>query len=1119
MLNLKKGLAVVMAAATALTFAPLAQLGAPVKAEASTAKTTVKIYKTTDGDKAEQTSIDLSSTGSADKSLSYDVDKAEANETISVNSSDDTIATVSTTKTTAGADGTLTGGDLTITPKKVGAAEIRVIVGDKRATLTVNVLGTKSASDLSLANTSAIAATGLSSTKIGEAVITGENFGETTNTPTLTSATVAAKAGATNKGAAPTISYGSAKVSDKGTKATFDINANTNGTTVGDKWTVSVSTSETTPAQTKTFDIEIVSKADSKLTYGGVLKDIYAYKGASYDLAEHATVKFQKQGGSAYVNYSGSELTWYLVDKDNIPTVGEQRDTIKYLTLPASTGNIEQGKAGSLKVTVADPANFATALTGSHIVAEALVDGVRTVVYVEALSNVTPITDNVAVIPTTINETVVANGKAGEDKELKVLDKQIANPTQDNKWLEASQVTYPAGSNAAYMTDTNYTLTVKRASGSDNPFKGSFLAASHTGDLSAGNYYETAYIPFKVNNDTSNTVYIQKVELTIAVNTGVKFRVKDGSSILATNYDEKTAEDPTVYLNLADTKTWNIKDHTETDAGDPSKVSYAYRSDSANVDVDSNGVLTAKSVGNAFIYIKATYNGLTTPEVKLQVRVNQYGFDTVTVKGQDGDEARVLNPRDYNNNSIANVTSEEKLVTKQIPYVQIEITGSETTNVIETPVATSANGAKLTYSFVKNYDTNGLTINPATGKITIDYTKCTDDYISGNVHYLPTVLRSGNVYGVKVVSAETSKSAATTSYFYVVVDYPDQKISGLEDNYTVGACSNNTTTHVTNDEVDAVKLYEESGESAKNFREVSKTTDDFNGTPYYKDDNTSAFSTTFTETASDPTGVIKKAYSDKQTMHVLAYNAQSADKKLGYTAKLITVKSAPAVENKVTKITNKDTGAVIYDDTKDAAETATHISINDITHIQVTLAYPVATSGSAVTLAIAEKHTDNNSVINQEHYVTAVKNKNNVDITLYPNTKGTTVIMVGPSGSLTKTDRTDIHKTPVLLAIEYDGTNPSKQPAKVTGLKVSNKKGANVSVSWTSQGKNINYRVYKKVGNGKWIAKNVAGSKTSLKVKKGAKVQVKVKAYVKNAEGKTTWGPKATKKTFKTDKK
>ncbi|MDD6381566.1 MAG: Ig-like domain-containing protein [Lachnospiraceae bacterium] len=95
----------------------------------------------------------------------------------------------------------------------------------------------------------------------------------------------------------------------------------------------------------------------------------------------------------------------------------------------------------------------------------------------------------------------------------------------------------------------------------------------------------------------------------------------------------------------------------------------------------------------------------------------------------------------------------------------------------------------------------------------------------------------------------------------------------------------------------------------------------------------------------------------------------------------------------------------------------------------------------------------------------------------------------------------------------------STAPAKVTGLKVKNAKGAKVSVTWNSQDKNVQYRVYKKVGNGKWIAKNVTKGKASLSVKKGAKVQVKVKSFVKDADGTTVWGPKAAKKTLKTDKK
>ena len=98
-------------------------------------------------------------------------------------------------------------------------------------------------------------------------------------------------------------------------------------------------------------------------------------------------------------------------------------------------------------------------------------------------------------------------------------------------------------------------------------------------------------------------------------------------------------------------------------------------------------------------------------------------------------------------------------------------------------------------------------------------------------------------------------------------------------------------------------------------------------------------------------------------------------------------------------------------------------------------------------------------------------------------------------------------------------TAKAVKPAKVTGVKVSNKKGAKVSVKWTAQNGNVSYRVYKKVGSGKWVAKNVTSNKATLSVKKGAKVTVKVKAFVKGTDGKTVWGPKATSKSFKTDKK
>ncbi|MGN8774086.1 Ig-like domain-containing protein [Candidatus Weimeria sp. HCP3S3_B5] len=110
---------------------------------------------------------------------------------------------------------------------------------------------------------------------------------------------------------------------------------------------------------------------------------------------------------------------------------------------------------------------------------------------------------------------------------------------------------------------------------------------------------------------------------------------------------------------------------------------------------------------------------------------------------------------------------------------------------------------------------------------------------------------------------------------------------------------------------------------------------------------------------------------------------------------------------------------------------------------------------------------------------------------------------------------------PVYVTVKAyeNGAGSKAAPEKVTGVKVSNKKGAKVSVKWDSQDSSVNFRVYKKVGSGKWIAKNVTSNKATLSVKKGAKVTVKVKAFTKGTNGKTTWGPKATSKSLKTDRK
>lgn len=251
-------------------------------------------------------------------------------------------------------------------------------------------------------------------------------------------------------------------------------------------------------------------------------------------------------------------------------------------------------------------------------------------------------------------------------------------------------------------------------------------------------------------------------------------------------------------------------------------------------------------------------------------------------------------------------------------------------------------------------------------------------------------------------------------------------------------------------------------------------------------------------------------------MHFLVSNTENGVH--GNTYKVVTVTSAAANNNYVEKIVNKDTGATIYDHSVDAAETAKKLDITGITNIQVTLHTPVAVSGSATSVAIS-KVTDDGTVIDQNRYITAVKNTNNIDVVLYPNSEGTEVIFITSAGHNSKTDRTDVHSDGIKLAVQYTGS-ANVTPAKVSGLKLKNKKGAKVTVTFSKDNTapTMKYYVQKKV-SGKTSGKSIGSNKTTLSVKKGATVKVRVKAYYYDANGVKHVGKYSSWKTLKTDKK
>lgn len=103
---------------------------------------------------------------------------------------------------------------------------------------------------------------------------------------------------------------------------------------------------------------------------------------------------------------------------------------------------------------------------------------------------------------------------------------------------------------------------------------------------------------------------------------------------------------------------------------------------------------------------------------------------------------------------------------------------------------------------------------------------------------------------------------------------------------------------------------------------------------------------------------------------------------------------------------------------------------------------------------------------------------------------------------------------------EYEnGKNTDGTPVQVTGVTVSNKKGAAVKVTFDKSSiKNVKYYVQKKV-SGKTSGKSVGSNKTTLSVKKGATVKVRVKAYYYDAAGNKLVGSYSAWKSLKTDKK
>lgn len=547
-----------------------------------------------------------------------------------------------------------------------------------------------------------------------------------------------------------------------------------------------------------------------------------------------------------------------------------------------------------------------------------------------------------------------------------------------------------------------------------------------------------------------------------------------------------------VILDVKTNNTYDLAKHIYKSEG----MVLSYESSNTKNTVDANGIVKATAVTDSFyVTVTGKVNGSIVKQLRVYFKVNALPYDVPAVTGADKDQADVLNEVDYASAVKNGVPTEKKLAASQIKYVQIDVTGTESTNVTEALNIVSTSGAIVTASLAGQ---NGTAVTGVS---------------SNGVVTLAQGATSG-VAAIKLVSSATSTTALSTNYVFVVVDKKDPEIKAA-DAYKIGTVAGAEDNKSFESDINFNDIIAKSGVTVEALVKsddlhASKTLYAYAPTQAVNNAN---FSNEFSGTNFKGVHVAKSE--GKVENLLISYNTGA-----GTAYKVVTINSVAGVHNSVTKIENATTGKVVYDAAKDSAVAVPELRLDGNTVLKVTLAYAIDKNGTTANISSTSLYTsDNHSSLNQ-NIMTATKDEKKADgfttFYLYPTTQGTQVVTFAPSGDISATDHSIVVDDAKQLSITY---RQSLTLSKVTGLKVANKKGAAVSVSWKSQGANVLYRVYKKVGSGKWVAKNVTGAKTSLKVKKGAKVTVKVKAYKKTDAGKTVWGPKATSKTIKTDKK
>ncbi|MDD6381044.1 MAG: hypothetical protein PUG04_05090 [Lachnospiraceae bacterium] len=587
---------------------------------------------------------------------------------------------------------------------------------------------------------------------------------------------------------------------------------------------------------------------------------------------------------------------------------------------------------------------------------------------------------------------------------------------------------------------------------------------------------------------TDNTQRVAQTEITLEVIGTSKYALKATVDGTATTGEIGENKDNPIVLNVKNLNTYDLSKHMYKNND---SIVLSYDSNNAKNTVNATtGVVTATTAVDSFVVtVTGKLNGATVAKKLVYFKVNALPFDTLSVVGEDKDAATVLSKLDYDAviRNTNNLPTEKKLAGSQIQYVQIEVTGNESSNVTEALSIASTGGAIVTASLQNQWGT------------------AVKDVTNNGVITLNEKATTG-VAAIKLISSATANNELTESYVFVVIDKKDNDAKLAPAAFKIGTKADGTNAK-----------YQSTIDFGSEYKVNSVTfldqDDDLLATKTLYPDAKN-INTNFKE--SETAKSVYIATAEGKTEHVLL---EYGEETKGAKYQIVTITSVPGVTDSVTKIEDATTNKVIY--TSDMGTIIPQIVINGVTTLKVTISYPIDKNQTTANISSTNLYSGHAEDSLNQSIMTATKETVKTGDTyntfyLYPTANGTQVVKFTPSGNISETDRSIVANAVQQLAVTY---RSSAALSKVTGLKVANKKGAKVSVTWASQGGRVNYRVYKKVGNGKWIAKNVTSNKATLSVKKGAKVQVKVKAFIKNSAGTTTWGPKAAKKTLKTDKK